>query len=126
MQNLLVKLVLFPAIVWLSTVIFTQVHYASFAQILGVGWAIAVLSYFADEYLIVHNNFTGDRQWWPLAGDFIIAMVVVWASSGILPGARITFLGAAFTTILLTIAEYAIHQWLFGRLKDHAGGDTVD
>lgn len=117
MQNLLIKLVAFPLVIWLSSAIFTQVHYANAAQIIGVGWALAVLSYFADEYLIINSRELENRQWWALAADFVLAMIVVWASSGLLPGAVVTFLGALITTILLTIVEYAIHQWVLVRVR---------
>jgi len=120
-NNLLVKIITCPAVVWASAVLLKQVDYASFAQILGVGWVLALIGYGADQFMLGDENPNTTRTWTALLLDLAAGTLVVWLSVGVLPGARVSFTGALLTGVLLAAVEYITHRWLAGRVRQRTG-----
>lgn len=117
----MVKIITCPAVVWVSAVLFKQVNYASFAQILGVGWLLALIGYGADQFMMADENPNTNRTWTALLLDLAAGTLVVWLSAGVLPGARVNFTGALLTGVLLAAVEYVTHRWLIGPVRQRTG-----
>ncbi|MGE5417712.1 MAG: DUF2512 family protein [Acidobacteriota bacterium] len=116
-ENLAIKLLMCPAIIWAVAQGFRDVHYMHFSQVLGVGWLIAVIGYSFDEYMLVQSKSPAANVWRALLMDVALTTLVVWASSAVLVGTRVTFVGALLTAVLLGIGEYLIHYWLLSRMR---------
>ncbi|CAM5781711.1 DUF2512 family protein [Brevibacillus borstelensis] len=102
--GLLVKLITAPLVVVLADALFPEVDYATLYQSIGVGLVLAVAGHMLELLLLRRGTL-----WMSTAADMILAFLVVWLSSGLLVGARITLIGAGFTAILFGAVEYIHH-----------------
>ena len=114
MAGFLVKLIICPLTVLAADILFPQVYYPSVFQAILVGVILAVGAYAMEVLLLKRGTF-----WISTAVDFIAATLIVFVVSLLLPGARVTLLGAIMTALLLSITEYVQHLWLIesGRTK---------
>jgi hypothetical protein len=113
MENLLIKLLVAPAIIGFCSALFPQVAFQNFAQILGVGWLLALVGYLVDRYLVI-----GDLDiyyWWPTILEGVVATLIVYLAPSVLTGVTATFLGALLTGILIGFSEHITHMWLRSR-----------
>ncbi|MEJ8547909.1 DUF2512 family protein [Brevibacillus borstelensis] len=104
MYGLLVKLIAAPLVVVLADALFPEVDYASLYQSVGVGLVLAAAGHLLELMLLRRGTL-----WMSTAADMVLAFLVVWLSSTLFPGARITPIGAGFTAILFGVAEYVQH-----------------
>lgn len=107
MTGLIIKLIVGPIVVLLSTFLFKDVYYPSFYQPIIVGIALAVAAHAMEVVFLRRGTF-----WISNIMDFIAATAIVYISSYFFPGARVTWVGAALTAFLLTVTEYFQHLWL--------------
>lgn len=112
--SLLIKLVVSPIVVFLSTYLFLDVNYAHFYQAILVGWVLAVVGYIMEVLILRRGAF-----WINNALDFVVSTVILYASAFFFAGALVTFVGALLTVFVLTVIEYFLHKWLIqsGRME---------
>lgn len=115
MDGFLMKLFVSPALVVLADALFPEVYYPSLYQSIGVGFALAVVGYFAER-MFLHPG----TLWMTTALDFIIGFAVVYGSLLFLPAAKVSAIGAGFVAIFFGVAEYIQHTWLIrsGRTEE--------
>jgi len=107
LTNLIVKIVACPLLLYIADAMFPQVDYATIGQIIGVGLVIAGIAYFLDGLLLRQAKVDSMSS---AVADLAAVTAVVWLSQFVLPGVRITFIGALLTGVLLGLAEYALHK----------------
>lgn len=97
------KIIAAPLIVWLGTA-FGLVHYASWAQIIGVGLVIALGDMLVDATLLprVGNMSTTGLDW-------ALATLIIWLSGFVFARAATPFLGALITGLILAASEWMMH-----------------
>ncbi|WEG11955.1 hypothetical protein PU629_17775 [Pullulanibacillus sp. KACC 23026] len=107
--NVILKFVLSPVIVilcdWFSLY---QIHYESVLQALIIGFFVAIVNT-AFEWLF----FAKGTYWITTIFDFILTLCVVYFGSMMFPAALVTTIGALSITILITLMEYFLHNWLW-------------
>jgi hypothetical protein len=107
LAGLLLKLIVCPVVVILSDALFTEVFYPSLFQSISVGLLLALVGHYMEMWLLKRGTL-----WMSTLIDLLGAWAIVYFSAYLLPGARITLLGAVFTAILLDVTEYLQHVWL--------------
>ncbi|OYD08253.1 DUF2512 family protein [Paludifilum halophilum] len=107
MIGLLVKLIVCPSVVLLSTAMFADVYYPYIYQPIIVGLVLAVVGHMMELLLLKRGTF-----WLSNIMDFIAATAIVYFSAFFFAGAQMTVIGALLTGFLLTVAEYFQHLWL--------------
>lgn len=117
MVHFIIKLLVYPALVYLSDLLFRGVLFTSFSQILLVGWTLSILSYIADVALLErYSNIV------LTVTDFVMAFSIIMIYQYFMPAAVVTFTGAIATALLLAASEYVIHAWL---IKTRAIGEKA-
>ena len=106
MAGLIVKLLVCPAVVYLSGLIFEQVHYSYIYQPILTGIVLAVAAHLMELFILYPGAL-----WSSAIIDFFAATAIVYFST-VLPGATITVVGAFLTAVLLTLTEIPQHVWL--------------
>jgi hypothetical protein len=107
LAGLFIKLLVCPAVVVLADALFPEVFYPSLFQSISVGLLLALAGHFMEVWLLKRGTL-----WMSTLIDLAGAWAIVFTSAFLLTGARVTFLGAVFTAILLTVTEYLQHVWL--------------
>jgi hypothetical protein len=107
LAGLFIKLLVCPAVVILADALFPEVFYPSLYQSISVGMLLALAGHFLEVSLLKRGTL-----WMITLIDMAGACAIVFVSAYLLSGTRVTFLGAVFTAILLTVTEYLQHVWL--------------
>jgi uncharacterized membrane protein YvlD (DUF360 family) len=107
MTSFLLKIIVCPLGVILAAYALSGVQYAAYYQPILVGIALAVVGVIM-EYVLLHRG----TLWVSTLLDFIVTAIVVYYASNSMAGAYVTFMGAVWTSVLLTVVEYFLHLWL--------------
>lgn len=103
MSALLTKVVVCPLVVWVGSSL-GLLHFASWAQIIGVGLFLALLSMLADSTILPRlGNLPSTLL------DWAAATVVLWALGAMLRGAVTPFFGSLITGGILAFTEWLTH-----------------
>ncbi len=108
MTGLIIKLIVCPSVVYLSSLLFNDlIFFSSFYQIIIVGIVLAVGAHIMEVW------FLNKKTIWTSTGlDFVAATMIVYLSSFIFLDVKITLLGALITAFLLSITEVIQHYYL--------------
>ncbi|KNY27971.1 DUF2512 family protein [Pseudobacteroides cellulosolvens] len=107
MTGFIIKLFICPIILIISDALFNNVNYANLYQPIIIGLILAVLAHTMEVLLLRKGTL-----WTSNAVDFIASVIIVYITQFFLQGAKITFLGALFTSVLLSVTEYFQHLYL--------------
>lgn len=107
MLGLALKLVIAPWVVTMANLLFPGVNYPFIYQAILVGIILALLGH-ALEVLLLRQG----TLWINTLVDFLVFTVIIYLSSFLFPGARVTLMGAWATALLLNIAEFLQHLYL--------------
>lgn len=103
MLAMVAKVVVAPLVVWLGSTL-GLLHFASWAQIIGVGVLIALASMLADGTILPRSGNLPSTLL-----DWLVGTVVLWASGRVLAGAVTPFVGSLITGGILAITEWLTH-----------------
>lgn len=107
--NVILKLVLSPVIVILCDLFSPyQINYFNVLEAIIIGLFIAITNT-AIEWLF----FTTGTYWITTIFDFIVTLCVVFFGSMMFPAALVSTVGALSITILITVMEWFLHNWLW-------------
>lgn len=111
------KVIMCPLALIISDLLFEQVNYRNYYQAIVVGLILAVSAHFM-ELLILRRG----TVWFSLAADVMAATLIVYFISNLFYGARVTFLGAIFASLLIGVTEYVQHIYLTqsGKTRKHS------
>jgi len=112
MTGLLIKLLICPAIIFLSDILFKEVYFPSFYGYLFIGMILAATAHLLEVFILKPGTL-----WRSTLIDFAAAFALVYMLSAILPGVSVSMLGAVNTALLFLFSEYALHLWLIWRNK---------
>jgi uncharacterized membrane protein YvlD (DUF360 family) len=114
MVSFLLKIIVCPLGVILAAYALPNVEYGAYYQPILVGVTLAVVGVIM-EFVLLHRG----TLWVSTLLDFAVTAIVVYYASNSMDGAVVTFMGAIWTSLLLTIVEYFLHLWLIrsGRTK---------
>ncbi|PTX63317.1 uncharacterized protein DUF2512 [Melghirimyces profundicolus] len=107
MAGLIVKLLIYPSVLLVSDWFFADLYYPSVFHPLITGVVLALAAHFMEVAMLRPGNF-----WASNLTDFAAAAVIIYLSARILPGARVTLIGALLTAFFLAVTEYFQHLWL--------------
>jgi uncharacterized membrane protein YvlD (DUF360 family) len=107
MTSFLLKIIVCPLGVILAAYVLPNVEYGAYYQPILIGIALAVVGVIM-EYVLLHRG----TLWVSTIMDFVVTAVVVYYASNSMDGAVVTFMGAIWTSVLLTVVEYFLHLWL--------------
>lgn len=107
MTGLIMKLIICPLGLILSNYLFTDVYYPYIYQPIFIGIVIAISGHLMELFLLKPRTLLIST-----IADFLIAFVIVYFSQFILPGSRLTLIGASLTSTLLALTEYFQHLYL--------------
>ncbi|GGE50968.1 hypothetical protein GCM10011391_32170 [Pullulanibacillus camelliae] len=108
MINLLLKLILTSVIIIASDAISPySIQFGAIYEAIIIGVFIALINY-SVEWLM----FTKGTLWITTILDFVITLCVLYFGTMLFDDAFIGIGGAIVTTILITIVEFILHQWL--------------
>lgn len=97
------------AVVWFADAFMpTFVAFASFWQVMGVGFTLAALSILMDLTLLPAIASALSAAFW----DTIAAAMVLYFSQFFLMNATVTWTGAWITAVLLGLTEIGMHAWI--------------
>lgn len=111
------KIIICPAVLWISSVLFPQVYYPYWYQIVIVGIVLALAGHMMEVLMLKEGTL-----WSSTIMDFIAATIIVYFASFFFVGARVTFTGALITAVLLVFTEYFQHFWLIRSGKTKKSG----
>lgn len=107
--NVLLKLVLTPLIVIFCDLFSPyQISYESVWQCLVIGFSAAIVN-IALEWLF----FGKGTYWITTLFDFVTTLCVVYFGTMLFPASLLSPYGALSITILVTVLEYFLHNWLW-------------
>jgi len=107
MTGFILKLISAPILVYLADLLFRQINYASWLQIVGVGIAIALIGQLMEVIILMPKT-----AWISTGMDFVASFALVYLSGFILPGARVTLFGALIAALLIGVVEHFLHLYL--------------
>lgn len=108
MTGLIMKLIGSPLVVYLSSLLFPRlIDFTALYQPIAVGIIIALVGHVMELLLLKKGTV-----WISTALDFGAAFIVLYLSSFIFPGARVTVTGAMITAAIIAIAEHLQHMYL--------------
>jgi hypothetical protein len=112
--GLILKILICPAVVYLTDVATIDVNFASANQAVLLGLVLAVAGQVMELVLLKRGTL-----WFSTLVDFLAFIFIVYVGSWFLPGSYVTFVGALLTASFLAITEYLQHAWLIrtGRTK---------
>ncbi|SEN00589.1 DUF2512 family protein [Lihuaxuella thermophila] len=116
MAGFIIKLIVCPVVVLLSSFLFREVYYPSFYHPVIVGIVLAIAAHAMEIVFLRRGTF-----WLSNLMDFIAATAIVYISSYFFPGSRVTWVGATLTAFLLAVTEYFQHLWLLRTGKTDKG-----
>ncbi|MCH5138249.1 DUF2512 family protein [Clostridiaceae bacterium UIB06] len=107
MTGIIIKIIIYPFILIVSDYLFTDVYYSYIYQPIFITFVLAIAANLMELSLLKPGTLLIST-----AADFLLAFVIVYFSQFILPGSRLTLIGAALTATLLALAEYFEHLYL--------------
>lgn len=107
MTGILVKIITYPIILIVSDYLFTDVYYSYIYQPIFIAAILAIAGNLMELSLLKPGTLLIST-----AADFLLAFVIVYFSQFILPGSRLTLIGASLTSTLLALVEYFQHLYL--------------
>ncbi|MGE5372812.1 MAG: hypothetical protein ACM3QZ_12555 [Solirubrobacterales bacterium] len=121
MTGLLVKLLLFPAIVYFSDVLLPGIRFINPVYAIGTGLTLAILAH-AFEVVVLQRG----TLWVSTAADFLTALAVLFGAGVLLPNTVVTLGSAAVAAAVLSAAELAVHSLLIegGMTAKHPPDDA--
>lgn len=112
MAGLIVKLILYPLILYAAAMIFPQLHYAHFYQPVLAGFLLAAAAHIMELYILKKGTL-----YLSALADFIAGAVIIYFLTKLLPGAGVTWMGAFLAAFMLAIVEILLHYWLLSTGK---------
>ena len=107
MRNALLKALIIPVGVTLSWLIFPNVWFANFTQVILLSIILALVG-IGMEYLFLKRG----TLWVSTALDFIGTVIVISIYSWYSVNTDITFFGSILIALILAATEYFVHRWL--------------
>lgn len=107
MTGFLMKLIIFPLVLFIADKIIPGIDYSSGYQPIIVGVVLAIVAHVAELLILKEGTL-----WVSTIADFVLAGVVVYYGTLWLPGTRITLAGALITAVVLTGIELYEHVYL--------------
>lgn len=104
MISLIMKFLSIPTILWAVSLMNLGVYYPSMYQPLLIGLVISVIGRLAEKVL-----FKPGTIWISIVADAVLAVLIIYYSQRLFPGARITWGGAVVTSLIIGIVEYIVH-----------------
>ncbi|RAL26884.1 DUF2512 family protein [Thermoflavimicrobium daqui] len=107
MKGLLVKLIVCPVVVYISTFLFQDVFYPANYQPIIVGLVLGIVGHLMEVLMLRPGTL-----WISTFMDFLAATVIIYFSQWFFTGSQITWIGALLTAFFLAVTEYFQHIWL--------------
>jgi len=114
MTHLIIKLIVYPFILWLSNLLLPNVHFQNIGQIFFIGCILSIIAYLADVVLVEEYGNTMQTLL-----DFIIAFLVILIFSYIFSDSSTTTGGAIITSLIFVPIEYFTHRLLLHAEKGY-------
>ncbi|GAQ17403.1 membrane spanning protein [Oceanobacillus picturae] len=114
MTGLLLKLIITPLGIVVSSWILPNVQFAAWYQPILLGAVLAVIGYMGELVFLGRKT-----KGFVLAMDFVISAVGIYIGAWVFANTGVTLLGAILTAVILVITEIFQHNWLInsGRIK---------
>lgn len=119
MKHLPALLVKLAFVLVLTAVVLMPMEGATFSQVIGVSLVLTLALYAVGDMVIL-------PAWGNMAAviaDAVVTLFVVWLAPYYTGLARVSFLSAVATAVLIGIAEYFFHNWLQSVLAGSPMGD---
>lgn len=107
MTGLIIKLIVYPAVVYLSSTLLDQLFYTGLYQPILTGLISAIAVHIIEVLLLKPQT-----NWYITALDFITITAIIYLSAFVFPGAVLTLTGASITGFVLALTEIPQHFWL--------------
>ncbi|KZL93789.1 DUF2512 family protein [Clostridium magnum] len=107
MTGIIMKVITYPFILIVSDYLFRDIYYSYIYQPIFIAVILAVAGNLMELSLLKLGTLLIST-----AADFLLAFVIIYFSQFILPGSRVTLMGAALASTLLALAEYFQHLYL--------------
>ena len=107
MTSLLLKLITVPLAVVVSSWIFPDVDFGAVYQPIIVGLLLAVVGLLM-EYMLLREG----TVWISTLVDFVTTVVIVYFVSNLFDDGYVTWMGAVWTSLLISVIEYFLHRYL--------------
>lgn len=107
MQGLILKLLLSPTVIFLSSIFFREVFFSTVHPPLFMGLTFAAVAHTMEMRMLKPGSV-----WISTLMDFAAAFVIIYLLAAILPGTVINLFGALYIAFLLSLTEYGQHLWL--------------
>lgn len=112
MTTLVIKIIMCPLAVILSSYLFPDVNYSAIYQPIIVGLILAVIGTIM-EYMFLREG----TLWISTGMDFVASFFVVYLVSLLFIGATVTITGALATSLIIAAIEFFTHQYLINSGK---------
>lgn len=107
MTGIIIKIIAYPFILIVSDYLFRDIYYSYIYQPIFIAIILAISGNLMELSLLRPGTLLIST-----AADFLLAFVILYFSQFILPGSRLTLIGAALTSTLLALVEYFQHLYL--------------
>jgi Protein of unknown function (DUF2512). len=101
------KIITYPFILIVSDYLFRDIYYSYIYQPIFIAAILAIAANLMELSLLKPGTLLISTS-----ADFLLAFVIVYFSQFILPGSRITLMGAVLSSTLLALDEYFQHLYL--------------
>ncbi|WP_235499303.1 DUF2512 family protein [Aneurinibacillus migulanus] len=112
MTTLVIKIIMCPLAVILSSYLFPDVNYSATYQPIIVGLILAVVGTIM-EYIFLREG----TLWISTGLDFVASFFVVYFVSLLFTGTTVTITGALATSLIVAATEFFTHQYLINSGK---------
>ena len=116
MISLIIKILTIPILLWAASLLSTGVHYSSFYQPIATGLVISGLGRLAEKILLKPGTV-----WISVLADAVLAVLIIYYSQFVFPGARITWAGVVTISLIIGIVEYLVHVLLVNQVEQGTG-----
>jgi hypothetical protein len=101
-----------PVLLWAASLMSPGIHYPSFYQPLATGIIISGVGRLVEKVLLKPGTV-----WLSVFADVILAAIIIYYSQYVFAGARITWAGAAITSLIVGVVEYIVHVILVNHVQ---------
>lgn len=115
MLSLALKILSVPILLWVATQVSPGIHYSSLYQPLVTGLFISGVGRLAEKLLLTRGTVLIS-----VLADVVLAAFVIYYSQYMFAGARITWSGAAITSLIIGVIEYIVHIMLVNRVQQES------
>jgi hypothetical protein len=112
MFSLILKIISIPVLLWAASLMSPGIHYPSFYQPLATGIIISGVGRLAEKLFLKPGTVLLS-----VFADAILATLIIYYSQYVFAGARITWAGAAVTSLIIGVVEYIIHVMLVNQVQ---------